>query len=55
MSLLEHTPKFETDSAVKLAAELYGIQANRQIIAKRARPKFLLESDSGEKFVLENC
>ncbi len=53
MSLLEHTPDFTIDSAVKLAAELYGIQTTAKLLPSERDQNFLLETGGGEKFVLK--
>jgi 4-aminobutyrate aminotransferase-like enzyme/Ser/Thr protein kinase RdoA (MazF antagonist) len=53
MSLLEHAPRFETESATKLAKELYGIQATAKLLPSERDQNFLLETESREKFVLK--
>jgi hydroxylysine kinase len=53
ISLLKHTPRFEADSAVQLAAELYGIQATAQLLPSERDQNFLLETERGEKVVLK--
>lgn len=53
MSLLEHTPRFTTDSVVEFAQKLYGIQTTAKLLPSERDQTFLLETDSGEKFVLK--
>lgn len=53
MSLLEHTPRFDTDSVSKIATELYGICGTVKLLPSERDRNFLLEADSGETFVLK--
>lgn len=52
MSLLEHTPRFDTETVIQLA-ELYGIHAKAKLLPGERDQNFLLETESGEKFVLK--
>ena len=53
MRLLENAPGFEIDSAVKIAAEFFGIQASARPLHSERDQNFLLTNSAGEKFVLK--
>jgi 4-aminobutyrate aminotransferase-like enzyme/Ser/Thr protein kinase RdoA (MazF antagonist) len=53
MSLLDHTPDFDVDSAVRLAADLYGLDARAGSLPSERDQNFLLDDGSGERFVLK--
>jgi len=53
MLLLEHTPRFETKAAALLAKKLYGIRGKATPLPSERDQNFLLETESGEKFVLK--
>jgi 4-aminobutyrate aminotransferase-like enzyme/Ser/Thr protein kinase RdoA (MazF antagonist) len=53
MSLLEHTPDFSTETAVKIAAEFYAIQTTAKLLPSERDQNFLLQTATGEKFVLK--
>ncbi len=53
MSLLEHTPHFTTEEAGKLAIEFYALDADVKLLPSERDQNFLLETQTGEKFVLK--
>lgn len=53
MRLLENTPRFEIDSAAKIAAEFFGIRATARPLPSERDQNFLLTNNAGEKFVLK--
>jgi 4-aminobutyrate aminotransferase-like enzyme/Ser/Thr protein kinase RdoA (MazF antagonist) len=53
MSIVEHAPKFDIESAGKIAKDLYGIEATPSSLPSERDQNFLLETASGEKFVLK--
>ena len=53
MNLLEHSPRFSVDSAIQFAKENYGIIATATSLPSERDQNFLLETNSGEKFVLK--
>ena len=53
MDLLKNTPRFEVETAAKMAAQHFGIQASAQPLPSERDQNFLLTNDSGEKFVLK--
>lgn len=53
MLLLEHTPRFLLEDAIALAAKFYGLQATALPLPSERDQNFLLETKSGERFVLK--
>src|SRR2546428_2179733 len=53
MLLLEHTPRFDTKAATSLAEDLYGLGVTAAPLPSERDQNFLLETESGEKFVLK--
>ena len=53
MQLLEHTPKFDVESASAIASEHFGIRAGARLLPSERDQNFLLSLASGEKFVLK--
>jgi 4-aminobutyrate aminotransferase-like enzyme/Ser/Thr protein kinase RdoA (MazF antagonist) len=53
MTLLEHRPHFSNETAVKLAAELYGLRAAAKLLPSERDQNFLLETEAGDRFVLK--
>ncbi|HEY6402179.1 MAG TPA: aminotransferase class III-fold pyridoxal phosphate-dependent enzyme [Blastocatellia bacterium] len=53
MSLLEHSPKFSLEEAAALARDLYGIDAAALALPSERDQNFLLQTRSGEKYVLK--
>ena len=53
MSIVEHAPNFDLDSAGKIARDLYGLAASVSRLPSERDQNFLLETASGEKFVLK--
>ena len=53
MSILDHTPNFSVETAVKIAAEFYGICATAELLPSERDQNFRLETNLGEKFVLK--
>src|SRR3984893_14735114 len=53
MLLLENTPRFLLEDAIALAGKLYGLQAAAQSLPSERDQNFLLETESGNKFVLK--
>lgn len=53
MRLLENTPRFNIEAAVKIAAESFGIQATAQPLPSERDQNFLLTNSADEKFVLK--
>jgi 4-aminobutyrate aminotransferase-like enzyme/Ser/Thr protein kinase RdoA (MazF antagonist) len=53
MSIVEHAPKFDIESAGKIAKDLYAVDATASSLPSERDQNFLLETASGEKFVLK--
>jgi Ser/Thr protein kinase RdoA (MazF antagonist) len=53
MQLLEHTPRFDVETAAAIAAEHFGIRARAQALPSERDQNFLLTNQAGEKFVLK--
>jgi 4-aminobutyrate aminotransferase-like enzyme/Ser/Thr protein kinase RdoA (MazF antagonist) len=53
MSLLEHTPGFGREDAVRLAQALYGLRATATPLPSERDQNYLLETERGECFVLK--
>ena len=53
MSIVEHAPKFDLDSASRLARDLYSLEASAICLPSERDQNFLLETASGERFVLK--
>jgi 4-aminobutyrate aminotransferase-like enzyme/Ser/Thr protein kinase RdoA (MazF antagonist) len=53
MSLLKHSPNFGSEDAVRIARELYCIPAAASPLPSERDQNFLLQAQSGEKFVLK--
>lgn len=53
MSIVEHAPKFDLNSASRLARDLYGLEASAICLPSERDQNFLLETASGERFVLK--
>ena len=53
MSFLEHTPGFDTEDAVRLAQELYGLHATAAPLPSERDQNFMLDTASGARFVLK--
>lgn len=53
MRLLDNTPRFDIEAAVKIAAESFGIQATARPLPSERDQNFLLTNSAGEKFVLK--
>jgi 4-aminobutyrate aminotransferase-like enzyme/Ser/Thr protein kinase RdoA (MazF antagonist) len=53
MSIVEHAPKFDLDSARKIAKDLYSLEGFVSLLPSERDQNFLLETASGEKFVLK--
>jgi Ser/Thr protein kinase RdoA (MazF antagonist) len=53
MRLLENTPRFKNEAAVKIAAESFGIQATARPLSSERDQNFLLTNSADEKFVLK--
>ncbi len=53
MSIVEHAPNFDLESALRIARDLYGLEAAASRLPSERDQNFLLESASGEKFVLK--
>lgn len=53
MKLLEHTPRFDAESASLQALKLYGLNCVAMRLPSDRDQNFLLESESGEKFVFK--
>src|SRR5689334_10463291 len=53
MHLLENTPRFDVEAAVKIADEFFGIQGRAQSLPSERDQNFLLTDRAGEKFVLK--
>lgn len=51
--VLEHTPRFDIEAAVKIADEFFGIRARAQSLPSERDQNFLLTDGAGEKFVLK--
>src|SRR5215211_2242406 len=53
MHLLEHSPRFNVESALAIAGEHFGIRASARQLPSERDQNFLLTGASGEKFVLK--
>ena len=53
MHLLEHSPRFDVESAVAIAGEHFGIRASARQLPSERDQNFLLTGASGEQFVLK--
>ena len=53
MRLLENTPRFDAEAAVKIAAEHFGIQATARPLPSERDQNFLVTNSAEEKFVLK--
>jgi Ser/Thr protein kinase RdoA (MazF antagonist) len=53
MHLLKHAPRLKVESAATLVEHLYGIRAQLTPLPSERDQNFLLESESGQKFVLK--
>src|SRR5512137_490909 len=53
MSIVEHAPKFDHESASRLAKELYGLEASLHPLPSERDQNFLLQTPGGERFVLK--
>ena len=53
MQLLEHAPQFSATDASRIARELYALRASATPLPSERDQNFLLESETGEKFVLK--
>src|SRR5262249_27978591 len=53
MSLLKHSPNFNLEDATALARDLYGVYATASALPSERDQNFLLQDQSGEKFVLK--
>src|SRR6185503_19987047 len=51
--VLEHTPRFNIEAAVKIADEFFGIRARVQSLPSARDQNFLVTDRAGEKFVLK--
>jgi Ser/Thr protein kinase RdoA (MazF antagonist) len=53
MSLLKHSPNFNSEEAAKLTSDLYGIEGVASRLPSERDQNFLLTSNSGDRFVLK--
>ena len=53
MSLLEHTPVFDAESAVAIAEKYFGVHGSAQPLPSERDQNFLLTNSADEKFVLK--
>jgi len=53
MSIVEHAPAFDLETARKIAKDLYGIDATATCLPSERDQNFLLQTASGERFVLK--
>ena len=53
MSLLDHAPTFSAQDAIRLAWDLYGIRGAATPLPSERDQNFLLETESGEHYVLK--
>jgi 4-aminobutyrate aminotransferase-like enzyme/Ser/Thr protein kinase RdoA (MazF antagonist) len=53
MSLLEHTPRFRKEEAIRFARELYGIRATASPLPSERDLNFLLDTETEERFVFK--
>ena len=53
MLLLENTPRFDVEAAVKIADEFFGLRGHAQPLPSERDQNFLLTDLAGEKFVLK--
>ena len=53
MTLLNHAPRFPTDSTSQIVLQLYGILSTASPLPSERDQNFLLQTDSGEKFVFK--
>ena len=53
MRLLQNTPRFDVEAAIKIADEFFGLRARAQSLPSERDQNFLLTDRAGEKFVLK--
>ena len=53
MSLLKHIARFNAEDAIRIAQELYGLCAVASALPSERDRNFLLQTESGERFVLK--
>jgi 4-aminobutyrate aminotransferase-like enzyme/Ser/Thr protein kinase RdoA (MazF antagonist) len=53
MVLLKHTPSFSPEAVVRVAQDIYGLRATATTLPSERDQNFLLQAESGEKFVLK--
>jgi len=53
MSLLNHTPKFNTGEAVEIVRSLYDLDVSAEVLVSERDQNFLVVADTGERFVLK--
>jgi len=53
MSLLEHTPNFQTDQVVQLVRRFYNLTGSVQSLPSERDQNFLLRTEEGQKYVIK--
>jgi Ser/Thr protein kinase RdoA (MazF antagonist) len=53
MLLLKNAPRFDVETAAKIAAEFFGIRGHAQLLPSERDQNFLVTDGAGEKFVLK--
>ncbi len=53
MSILDHSPDFSIEDAIKIANDLYAIRVQAKSLPSERDQNFLLQSENGDKFVLK--
>ena len=53
MASIQHAPTFSVNDATDLVLELYGLKGNAKILPSERDQNFLLESDSGDRYVFK--
>ncbi|HET7113908.1 MAG TPA: hypothetical protein VFI57_09705, partial [Pyrinomonadaceae bacterium] len=53
MQLLNHTPAFDVESAVRIAEQCFSVRATARVLPSERDQNFLLVDERGEKFVLK--
>jgi Ser/Thr protein kinase RdoA (MazF antagonist) len=53
MQLLNHTPAFDIESAVRIAEQCFSVRATARVLPSERDQNFLLVDERGEKFVLK--
>lgn len=53
VSILDHTPKFNIEEAIRFTHELYALQVQAKPLPSERDQNFMLQSENGDQFVLK--